>query len=94
MVGDFLKAYREEHELSRRQLAELLGLSETCIERLENGVVEPRMETLRVIKAGLHCSLYDLLDIRDSEGRPFVPDPGTRRRRRKKVGGGDYLETE
>lgn len=83
MISNFLRAYREENEISRCQLAEMLGLSETCLERLENGKRLPNMNTLRIIKTGLHCSLYDLLDIRDSEGRPFVPKSGTRRHRKE-----------
>jgi HTH-type transcriptional regulator / antitoxin HipB len=51
-IGEEIRRLRTECGLSQRQLAELLGVSQSVVARLEAGGVEPRLSTLdRVAKA-------------------------------------------
>ena len=60
--GDYLKEIRKEKGLSQRQLAELSGISNTEISRLESGNrVNPSPKTLKAIAPNLGVSYGDLL---------------------------------
>jgi transcriptional regulator with XRE-family HTH domain len=45
--------YRGEHDLSQRRLAELVGMSQPQVARLELGEYNPRMETLMRLSSRL-----------------------------------------
>jgi len=52
-LARLLITYRIEHGLTQRQLADLVGTSETAISRLESGQHAPTVETLRRVGEGL-----------------------------------------
>lgn len=54
--------YRGEHDLSQRRLAELVGMSQPQIARLELGEYNPRMETL--VRLSSRLGLEFKIDIR------------------------------
>ncbi|WP_074048665.1 helix-turn-helix domain-containing protein [Paenibacillus ihumii] len=61
--GIYLKSLREEKGLTLNQLAELSGVSNAQISRIENGLRElPRPETIRKLAAGLNTSQTDLME--------------------------------
>ncbi|MEM4700041.1 MAG: CBS domain-containing protein [Candidatus Nezhaarchaeales archaeon] len=52
-IGKELKKLREEAGLTQRQLAQLAGVSQSLISRIERGTVDPRASTLRRIMNAL-----------------------------------------
>ena len=52
-LGEELKRLRREAGLTQRQLAELAGVSQSLIARIESGSVDPRASTLRRILAAI-----------------------------------------
>lgn len=72
-LGEYVKAYREMHDLSQRKFAALTGLSNTFISNLERGrngngsVTTPSLETYQAIAKATGCTAQDLLDILDDE---------------------------
>jgi transcriptional regulator with XRE-family HTH domain len=54
--------YRAEHDLSQRQLAEVVGMSQPQVARLELGEYNPRMETLMRLSSRL--GLEFTIDVR------------------------------
>lgn len=58
-VADQVIRYRVEHDLSQRALAEVLGVSQAVVGRLELGEHEPRISTLSGLsrKLGLRFSI-------------------------------------
>lgn len=72
-LKEYLKEYRDSHDLSQRQFAEACGLSNGYISMIERGynpkTKEPitcSLPTLQKLAAGMHISLNQLLtDIDD-----------------------------
>jgi len=54
--------YRAEHDLSQRQLAEAVGMSQPQVARLELGEYNPRMETL--LRLSSRLGLEFTIDVR------------------------------
>lgn len=52
-LGERVRTLREDLALSQKELAELSGVTENTIGRIERGVVYPRMRTLRHIAEAL-----------------------------------------
>ncbi len=51
-------ALRQRHGLSQRQLAELVGTTQSAIARLESGVISPSLPTLDRIANALGAELH------------------------------------
>jgi DNA-binding XRE family transcriptional regulator len=51
--ADTLRAYRNEHGLSPKQMADILALSETDYVRMENGTMVPEPEDERKYRNAL-----------------------------------------
>lgn len=67
-LGDLIKQYRNEHQLSLREFATRCGLSHAYIDKLEKGhdprtgkKVEPTLETLTRVSEAMGISLNDIL---------------------------------
>lgn len=60
--SDNLTKYREKANISRKELAAILGVSVASIGFYETGRNEPDLQKLVTIAAALHVSLDDLLD--------------------------------
>ena len=80
-LGEAIKQYRKEHDLSTRAFARACGLSATYMLALENGVTQrgnkptPSLETYRAVANAMGCSLDDLLrrvsdDVRLTQDEP------------------------
>lgn len=61
-VGDIVKTYRKEHDLSVREMAKLIGCHFSSLSRIENGITHPNMYTLRRISKVTGQDLDDLID--------------------------------
>lgn len=69
-LGDIIKEYRLDHDLSLREFSKKCGLSHTYIDKLEKGVdprsqkpVEPTLDALEKISAAIDLSLDELLTL-------------------------------
>jgi len=72
IVGERIRALREEKKLSRGDLQERTGLQRTYIWRVENGYTVPAIETLEKFARGLEVPIYRFFY--EGKGRPpLVP---------------------
>jgi transcriptional regulator with XRE-family HTH domain len=72
IVGDRLRALREEKKLSQGDIEKRTGLLRCYISRVENGHTVPAIETLEKLARALECPLYQLFY--DGEEPPQVPN--------------------
>ncbi len=73
-LGDWLKIYREQHDLSMQELADLCGFSKAYINILEKGInpktkkpVSPTIQTFEKIARGTNTNIDALLKILDGD---------------------------
>src|SRR5215211_4399150 len=59
-LGEYIRRQRELQELSMRQLADLVGISNPYLSQIERGLREPSEKVLESIAENLHLSA-DLL---------------------------------
>jgi len=72
IVGERIRALREEKQLTRGDLQERTGLQRTYIWRVENGYTVPAIETLEKFARGLEVPIYRFFY--EGRGRPpLVP---------------------
>lgn len=57
-----LKSVRLENELTQKQIAQHLGVVESCYANWEQGRTEPNIEMLRKLSALLHVTVDELLN--------------------------------
>jgi transcriptional regulator with XRE-family HTH domain len=60
-LGEYIRTQRRLAELSQRELAELVNLSDTYMSQLERGLHEPSIRVLRAIAGGLGVGMDNLL---------------------------------
>lgn len=85
-LGEVIKQYREEHEISQREFARRCGISNTAIQSIENGFradgkdVAPKFDTVRKIARAMglstemlisQCDDFDL-DLSDTIQTPLM----------------------
>lgn len=62
LVDGKLRETRLRRALTQAELAEKAGTTEATVNRLENGLQDPRMSTLRKVAAALGVEPADLID--------------------------------
>jgi DNA-binding XRE family transcriptional regulator len=67
-IADQVQAQRTARNLSQRELAELVGTTQSAIARLEAGGRPPRIDTLLRIAEALNCELS--VELRLRSGAP------------------------
>ncbi len=72
IIGDRLRAMREEKKLSQGDIEKRTGLLRCYISRVENGHTVPAIETLEKLARALECPLYQLFY--DGEELPKLPN--------------------
>ena len=72
IIGDRLRAMREEKRLSQGDIEKRTGLLRWYISRVENGHTVPAIETLEKLARALECPLYQLFY--DGEEPPKLPN--------------------
>ena len=72
IIGDRLRALREEKKLSQGDIEKRTGLIRCYVSRVENGHTVPAVETLEKFARALEIPLYQLLY--DGEEPPKPPD--------------------
>lgn len=60
IVGKNIVRYRRDMNLTQEKLAEITGIDQTAISRMENGTVIPKFERLEAIAEALHCPVAEL----------------------------------
>lgn len=75
-VGARIAERRKELSISRKELATTVDLSEKSLQRYEDGLTSPNLDTLQVIASALNLSLRDLV----SEAERSHASAGTERR--------------
>ncbi len=68
LLGDIIKQYREEHEMSLQDFANLIGTSRSYIHMLEKNInpstnkpISPSIETLKSLAKAMNMDLDSLL---------------------------------
>jgi len=82
IIGDRLRALREEKNLSQGDIEKRTGLLRCYISRVENGHTVPAIETLEKMARALEMPLYQLFYDGDQP-----PEPPSRSKRRKAENG-------
>ena len=72
IIGDRLRALREEKQLSQGDIEKRTGLVRCYISRVENGHTVPAIETLKKMARALEIPMYQLFY--DGEGPPQLPN--------------------
>lgn len=72
IIGDRLRALREEKKLSQGDIEKRTGLLRCYISRVENGHTVPALETLEKLARALEVPLYQLFY--DGEEPPELPN--------------------
>src|SRR6266446_1463619 len=72
IIGDRLRALREEKKLSQGDIEKRTGLLRCYISRVENGHTVPAIETLEKLASAMECPLYQLFY--DGEEPPVLPN--------------------
>jgi transcriptional regulator with XRE-family HTH domain len=77
IIGDRLRAVREEKKMSQGDIEKRTGLLRCYISRVENGHTVPAIETLEKMARALEIPLYQLFY--DGENPPQLPTIPNRR---------------
>lgn len=72
LIGDRLRALREEKRLSQGDIEKRTGLLRCYISRVENGHTVPAIETLEKMARALEVPMYQLFY--DGEEPPAIPN--------------------
>jgi len=72
IIGDRLRALREDKKLSQGDIEKRTGLLRCYISRVENGHTVPAIETLEKLARALECPLYQLFY--DGDQPPELPN--------------------
>lgn len=59
-IGRYLKAKREQHDLTLKQVADISGLSIGFISQVERGLTDPSLASLKKLVSALGMNLSDL----------------------------------
>jgi transcriptional regulator with XRE-family HTH domain len=77
MIGNRLRAIREEKDLSQGDIEQRTGLLRCYISRVENGHTVPAIETLEKLARALDIPLYQLFY--DGDKLPALPNASSKK---------------
>lgn len=60
-IGDNLKRFRQREALTQAELAELAGIAEVTLSRIERNVADPHMSTIRKLARELNVPPRELV---------------------------------
>ena len=71
-LGEIIKKYREENDMSQREFAKISGLSNSYISQLEMNVnskngqpIKPQLETIKAVADAMHITVDELFSQMD-----------------------------
>lgn len=67
-IGNRIRKFREDRKLSQKQLAELIGVSNSRVSNWEQGINRPDADILAEICRALEVSPSELLNVHLSDG--------------------------
>ena len=67
MLGDKIKVYRENKNMTQNEIAEILGVKASTISKYEAGTLEPNIESLKKLADLFEVSIDELLKEDDFE---------------------------
>jgi transcriptional regulator with XRE-family HTH domain len=67
LMGERLRALRQQHRVTQVELAERAGLPQSHISDIERGASLPNLVTLLRIASALPCKVSDLTSVYDTE---------------------------
>ena len=73
-IGDRIVNLRKELNLSQKELAEKVGITEASLSRYENDLREPKAEIITRLSNALNCSTDYLLGKTDFKGETTLPN--------------------
>jgi transcriptional regulator with XRE-family HTH domain len=60
-LGDRIRQWRLARGMNQQQLADVCGMTQSGLYRVETGQTNPQLATLQRIASALHCSVRDLV---------------------------------
>lgn len=75
VIGDKLKALREQKNLSQGDIEKRTGLLRCYISRVENGHTVPAIETLEKLTRAMGMPLYQIFYDGENSPKPMLPKP-------------------
>lgn len=66
LVGARIRSIRKAQDLSLRTLGLMVGMDHATLSKIENGKLNPSLNTLSKIADGLDVELFELFDVRES----------------------------
>lgn len=64
-VGDNIKFYRKEKDLTQEAFSKMIGITSTTLSKIENGETDIRIDLLEVISKKLDIPIQKLIFLRD-----------------------------
>lgn len=61
MLGEKLKLYREKHNMTQKEVAEILGVEPGTISKYELGMIEPNIESIKKLAEIFNVTIDELL---------------------------------
>jgi transcriptional regulator with XRE-family HTH domain len=74
-IGTIVKQRREAKRWNQQELAAKSTVTQATISRLEAGVFDPKVSTLRSLAAALGCTVVDLLPDSDKKKQKLSDTP-------------------
>lgn len=81
LLGNIIKQYREEHQMSLQDFANLIGSSRSYIHMLEKNInpttnkpINPSIETLKLLAQAMHMDLDYLLKLLNDEQTIYLDE--------------------
>ena len=81
LLGDIIKQYRMQHQLSLQDFADLIGSSRSYIHMLEKNVnpttnkpINPSIETLKLLAQAMHMDLDYLLKLLNNDQAIYLDE--------------------
>ncbi len=69
-VGANIQQKRKLRGLTQEKLAEMVGIGQQSLSRMEKGQLAPRFERLQALADILHCTVAELFRLPEGEGMP------------------------
>ncbi|AEE91105.1 Helix-turn-helix domain protein [Tepidanaerobacter acetatoxydans Re1] len=80
-IGKKLQLYREQKKITMRELAEKAGITPSMLSQIENGQVNPSINTLKMISIALNVPMFKFF-ITDDDTKKYI----VRKDSRKTIG--------
>lgn len=81
LLGDIIKQYRTQHQMSLQDFADLIGSSRSYIHMLEKNVnpttnkpINPSIETLKLLAQAMHMDLDHLLKLLNDDQTIYLDE--------------------